>query len=187
MPIYSNIKTVNFAQALSVPSWEELFFRLVYTTAAKSKSLTTKIGAVLVNWEEKDVFSYGFNGLPRGVNDNVRARTLNREERAYFDVHAECNAILNCARKGRSTLGSFMFTNAMPCSHCCAAIIQAGIKKVVFHKQWKEIANETPSWQKWVESARRGNEMFAEARVEVEEYNQFLGAKGLIDGKVVDV
>jgi dCMP deaminase len=172
---------------LPVPTWEELFFKQVYLVASKSKSITTKIGAILVNWEEKDIFSYGFNGLPRGVNDEVYERVQDRTVRSFFDVHAELNAILNCARKGRATCGSFMFTNAMPCSNCAASIIQAGIKKVIFHQQWNDVASKVVSWQKWRESAKHSSDMFREAHIEIEIFNQVLGVKGFLDAKVISI
>jgi dCMP deaminase len=186
IPFKYNIP-VEVPETLTVPSWEEWFFRKVYITALKSKSLTTKIGAVLVDWEEKDDFSFGYNGLPRGVNDEIPARMNDRTERSNYDCHAELSSILNCARRGQKTKGSYMFTNAMPCNLCAVAIIQAGIKKVVFHKQWNEITKKTESWKKWIDKARYSHQMFQEAHIEIEEFNCVLGMKGFLDGKVIQV
>jgi dCMP deaminase len=172
---------------LIIPAYEDTFFRLVYLWASQSKSLTTKIGAILVDEDERDVFSHGFNGLPRKVNDNVPERMNDRVERTFWDIHAENNAILNCVRRGHKTKGSIMFTNALPCSHCAGAIIQAGIKRIVTHRQWRELGEKTASWQRWIESAKRSSVMFQEARIELEEYDGILGVEGFLDGKIVEV
>jgi len=97
--------------------------------ASKSKDTSTKVGAVLVR--HNNAFSTGYNGFPRGVNDNIPER---HERPAKYDwvVHSEVNAILNAAREGFMTYGSTMYVTLHPCKECAKAIVQAGVKEVVF-------------------------------------------------------
>jgi len=82
------------------PNFDELFMRMVYLTATKSKDPSSKIGAVIV--KDDRVISTGYNGFPIGVSDS-QERYLNRETKYKFVVHAEHNSILTAARFGIST------------------------------------------------------------------------------------
>ena len=115
-------------------AWEETFFRDVYNYASRSKDPRTKVGAVLVHWDEKNSFSHGYNGFPRNVLD-LDSR-WERPEKYFFVCHAEVNSILNCARLGAATKGAVMSTQGIPCSNCAQAICQAGLKEVIIHQQW---------------------------------------------------
>jgi len=112
-----------------IKSWDEYFMRQAELVASKSKDISTQVGAVLVR--NKNAFSIGYNGFPRGCNDNISER---HERPLKYDwvVHSELNAILNAAREGFSTHGSTMYVTLHPCKECAKAIIQAGIKEIVF-------------------------------------------------------
>lgn len=170
--------------SLSIPSWDEVFMRDVYAIARKSKDPRTKIGAVLVHWDERSAFSRGYNGFPRRVVETTER--WERPEKYFWVKHAEENSILNCARKGHATEGSVMFTQGVPCSNCAGDIIQAGIIEVVVHKQWQayEIGLD---WQKWNNSAERSSKMFAEVGIKVRVFDQFLGTWGMLNGEKIEV
>jgi dCMP deaminase len=110
-------------------NWDEYFMKQAELVASKSKDTSTKVGAVLVR--HNNAFSTGYNGFPRGVNDNIPER---HERPAKYDwvVHSEVNAILNAAREGFMTYGSTMYVTLHPCKECAKAIAQAGVKEVVF-------------------------------------------------------
>ncbi len=172
-------------QLLSIPSWDETFMRDVYWWARRSKDPRTKIGAVLVNWEWKDPFSHAYNGFARKVNDDVPER-WERPEKYFWVSHAESNAILNCSRTGRSTIGSVMFTQGVPCADCANDVIQAGIKEIVVHKQWQDYELAF-NWEKWNDSSKRSIEKLSEAKVIIRVFEKTLGEVGVLDGKVIDV
>src|SRR4051812_7310796 len=97
----------------NTPSDDEFFMRHAYLAATKSKDPRTKIGAVLV--KDREIISQGFNGFPRKVNDLDAAR-WERPRKYDYVAHAEHNSVLNCARKGISSLGATCYTNGLPCN-----------------------------------------------------------------------
>jgi len=92
-------------------NWNEFFFRHVYLVALKSKDPSTQIGAVLVNPEDKAVIASGYNGFPRGVKDTYE-RLNDRSIKYELVVHAEVNAIVDCARRGVCCKGAILYNNA---------------------------------------------------------------------------
>ena len=111
--------------------------------------------------------SSGYNGIPRGVNDNVPERNSRENgEKYYWMEHGERNAIINAARYGIQTLGTSMYLNCgVPCADCARAIINAGIWKVVCKEDCATVKRD-----KWREHAKRSVQMFTEANVEVVYY-----------------
>ncbi len=144
-------------------NWDEYFMSMAYLVAMKSKDESTKIGAVIVG-PDHEIRSTGYNGLPRGVRDDVPERHARPAKYRYFE-HGERNALYAAARVGTPTLGCTMYTQGVPCADCARGIIQAGIVRVVVDPRFDEHESEL-----WAEHARQSREMFAEARVEVVEY-----------------
>jgi dCMP deaminase len=109
--------------------WDEYFMKQAELVASKSKDTSTKVGAVLTR--HNNGFSTGYNGFPRGVNDNIPER---HERPAKYDwtVHSELNCLLNAGREGFSTYGTTMYVTLHPCKECAKAIVQAGVKRVVY-------------------------------------------------------
>ena len=98
----------------------------------RSKDPSTQVGACIVD-SEKRILSTGYNGFPHGCSDDDFPwnRDASQGETKYnFVVHAELNAILNAG--GKSLLGSRIFVSLFPCHECAKAIIQAGVKEVVY-------------------------------------------------------
>ncbi|MBP5459621.1 MAG: dCMP deaminase family protein [Clostridia bacterium] len=113
-------------------SWDEYFMGIALLSAMRSKDPNTQVGACIVNDNNK-IMSVGYNGLPIGCNDNdfPWARTGSALDTKYpFVCHAELNAILNHA--GGSLAGCKIYVALFPCNECAKAIIQCGIKEVVY-------------------------------------------------------
>lgn len=106
--------------------WHRRFFELAQHVADWSKDPSTQVGACVVN-EDKQVLSLGFNGFPRGVDDNI-SRLMNRETKYKFVSHAERNALDNAYVDIK---GSTLYSTLFPCNECAKGIIQKGIKTVV--------------------------------------------------------
>lgn len=113
--------------------WNKRFLDLAEHVSTWSKDKSRKVGAVIVN-DDKRVVSFGYNGFPSGIDDEVDER---HERPAKYDwvVHAEENAITNAARIGVSTKGTTIYLNLFPCARCAGVIINSGIKKVVVNKK----------------------------------------------------
>jgi len=140
---------------------DSIYMTAVYLFSLASKDERTKIGAIIVG-PEGELISTGYNGFPRGVNDDQDSRQ-ERPEKYFWMEHAERNAIYNAARIGVSTKGCTMYTQGIPCDlGCSRAVIQAGITKVVIHKLWND-GN--------VEKYVRSYVMFEESGVEVVEWD----------------
>jgi dCMP deaminase len=140
--------------------WDEYFLRISELVAQKSKDRSKKVGAVIVG-EGNEIRSTGFNGFPRGIDDDVDARH-ERPAKYMWTEHAERNAIFNAARNGTHTAGTTMYLNAWyPCADCARAVIQAGITRIVVSRSRHHRPNS-----RWNESCAVGMEMLREAGVQ---------------------
>lgn len=113
-------------------SWDEYFMGVALLAAQRSKDPSTQVGACIVD-SEKRILSTGYNGFPHGCSDDDfpwnRDESLG-ETKYRFVVHAELNAILNAS--GKSLAGSTLYVGLFPCNECAKAIIQAGVKEVIY-------------------------------------------------------
>lgn len=167
-----------------IPSWDALFMRHVYLIASKSKDTKTKIGAVLVR--DNAVISEGYNGICRGVSDDIIER-FDRPEKYFWFEHAERNTIYRCARNGISTEGTTLYTQGLPCSDCTRGIIQSGIKEIVLHEEWEHGISIGLNREKWTTSGSRSDIMIYESKVKVRVFSGKLGIKTMIDGQIFEV
>ena len=112
-------------------SWDEYFMGIALLSAQRSKDDHTQVGACIVNAERR-IVSVGYNGMPTGCADDVMPweREGDFLETKYpFVCHAELNAILNCSASLR---GCTLYVTLFPCNECAKAIIQCGIRRVVY-------------------------------------------------------
>lgn len=113
-------------------SWDEYFMGVAMLTGMRSKDPNTQVGACIVSADHK-ILSMGYNGLPTGCSDDEFpwGREGDPLENKYlFTTHSELNAILNY--RGGSLEGSTIYVSLFPCNECAKAIIQAGIKRIVY-------------------------------------------------------
>lgn len=110
-------------------SWDAYFHKLVGVVASKSKDRSTKVGCIIVG-PDNEIRSTGYNGFPRGVNDDVDERH-ERPAKYQWTEHAERNAIYNAARHGTPLGGCTAHLGWFPCVDCARALIQAGIVELV--------------------------------------------------------
>lgn len=108
-------------------SWEEYFMMLAVVASLKSKDPSTQVGAVIVDNKTRKVVSAGYNGFPRNVDDSKLPQT--RPDKYQYVVHAELNAILHARQ---DLTGCSLYVSVFPCADCMKAIIQTGIKTVVY-------------------------------------------------------
>lgn len=113
-------------------SWDEYFMGIALFSAQRSKDNSTQVGACIVNADKK-IVSVGYNGMPTGCLDDDMPwdRTGDFLNTKYpFVCHAELNAILNSNIQGVN--GGTLYVTLFPCNECAKAIIQCGIKRVVY-------------------------------------------------------
>lgn len=111
-------------------TWDEYFTGVAMLAARRSKDPNTQVGACIVS-PDNIIISTGYNGLPNGCSDDEYPWEREGEETKYpYVVHAELNAILNA--NGRDLRGSRLYVALFPCNECAKAIIQAGVKEVLY-------------------------------------------------------
>lgn len=111
-------------------TWDEYFMGVALLAAKRSKDPNTQVGACIVD-ENNVILTTGYNGFPIGCSDDEFPWDREGELTKYpFVVHAELNAILNAS--GKSLRGARLYVALFPCNECAKAIIQAGIKEVVY-------------------------------------------------------
>lgn len=149
-------------------SWDEYFMAVAVLSAKRSKDPNTQVGACIVSPENK-IVGTGYNGFPIGCSDDVLpwAREGNPLDTKYLYVcHAELNAILNSTRHLN---GCRIYVALFPCNECAKAIIQSGIKTVIYKDD------------KYADSdgVKASKKMFDEAGVE---YRQMVCNKDILLG-----
>ncbi len=111
-------------------SWDEYFMGVALLAAKRSKDPNTQVGACIVD-ENNVILTTGYNGFPIGCSDDEFPWDREGEETKYpYVVHAELNAILNAS--GKSLKGARIYVALFPCNECAKAIIQSGIKEIVY-------------------------------------------------------
>lgn len=142
------------------------FLPIAAAVAKMSKDPRTKVGAVVVS-DDGTILSVGYNGFPRGVNDDP-LRYADREVKLRLISHAESNAIAQAARHGVRLEGASLIVTALyPCSSCAKQIIQSGIKRVLTPAVHSAVAHAD-----WAREAEVSQLLFTEAGVNVVLYEE---------------
>lgn len=111
-------------------SWDEYFMGIAMLAARRSKDPNTQVGACIVS-DDNIIISTGYNGMPKGCSDDEYPWDRVGDETKYpYVVHAELNAILNA--HGRNLQGSRLYVALFPCNECAKAIIQSGVREVLY-------------------------------------------------------
>lgn len=113
-------------------SWDEYFMGIAILSAQRSKDENTQVGCCIVNQENK-ILSLGYNGMPTGCDDALmpwKRQGAPLDTKYMYVCHAELNAILN--RSSGSLQGAKLYVTLFPCNECAKAIIQSGIREIVY-------------------------------------------------------
>lgn len=147
---------------LNIPYTENSFDRwcmdLAELVARRSKDRSRGIGAVIAG-PDKTIRSVGYNGFPRGVDDDVEERHT-RPDKYLWTEHAERNAIYNAVRAHTDIRNCTCYVNLFCCCNCARAIVQSGISRVVSYPP-----DDDP---RWMRDFQISMEMFQEAGVKVD-------------------
>lgn len=116
-------------------SWDEYFMGVADLSGMRSKDPNTQVGACIVS-EDNKIMSMGYNGFPKGCSDDDFPWGRESDDadpysaKYLYVTHSELNAILNY--RGGSLEGSKMYVTLFPCNECAKAIIQSGIKTIIY-------------------------------------------------------
>ena len=143
-------------------SFNEYFMEIAKIVSKRSGCNRRKVGAVIVS-EDKQILSTGYNASPVGIVDCINADRCLRifSDQAHdldkcMAVHAEINALAQCAKYGISIKGATLYVTTFPCINCMKAIINAGIEEIIYLEDY----NDHLSWQ-----------LAKQARIKVQKYS----------------
>lgn len=126
------------------PSWDDYFMEIADVVATRSTCVRRRVGAILV--KDKRILATGYNGAPAGIQHCEEAGCLREKleipsgERHELcrGLHAEQNAIIQCAVHGVNLQGAVLYSTTQPCVLCSKMLINAGIKTIVFRGSYPD-------------------------------------------------
>lgn len=116
-------------------TWDQYFMLNAHLISMRSTCNRLKVGSVLVN--NNRIISTGYNGGITGEDHCLDAGCYVEDNHCLRCLHAEENAIIQCALQGVSTKGSQIYVTHFPCVHCMKKILQAGITKIYYNYDYK--------------------------------------------------
>lgn len=121
MDILSNLLDKN-----SRLSWNDYFMSIAILTSLRSPSIKKKVGCVIV--KNKRIIATGYNGFPPGAEHN----SIIKDGKEINTIHAEQNAISQCAKMGISCDNCSLYVTHYPCIHCSKIIVASGISNIYY-------------------------------------------------------
>ncbi|MDC1282414.1 dCMP deaminase family protein [bacterium] len=115
-------------------SIKTVYMQNAYQYATLSYAERRKVGCVIV--KDHQVISFGYNGTPHGFDNECEINDMTKPE----VLHAESNAIMKVAKSTMSCEGAELFTTTCPCFGCAKLIIQAGISKVYYTEEYRDMS-----------------------------------------------
>ena len=131
------------------PSWHQYFLTITRNVAERSTCTRAKVGAVIVR--DKNILATGYNGAPAGMPHCIdagclvytsRTPTGEVEENCFRTIHAEINAIAQAAKNGASIRDADIYITHTPCIHCVKVLINTGIKRIFYEREYKRATIE---------------------------------------------
>jgi len=113
------------------PTWDEYFKKIVLATRERSACQRLQVGCLLV--KNNRIVSQGYNGFLPGCPHVSKVR--NNHEQAT--VHAEQNALCDCAKRGVSCMDATAYVTHYPCIICCRLLLASGIKEIKYIEDYK--------------------------------------------------
>lgn len=114
--------------------WDQYFMVQAALLASRSTCKRLSVGAVLVR--DKRIIAGGYNGSVSGDDHCIDEGCYLRDGHCVRTIHAEMNAILQCARFGMSTDGASLYVTDFPCLQCTKSLLQAGIKEINYIRNY---------------------------------------------------
>lgn len=125
------------------PSFDEVYMDVVGVIAKRSTCLRKQVGAVITS--DHRILSHGYNGVPSGnphcSDTGICLKQQAGSEEYKVCVHAEQNAICQCAKRGLAVEGATLYVNADVCITCAKLIVSCGMKRVVVKRDYKGVTD----------------------------------------------
>jgi len=143
--------------------WTQRWLDMAMHVSKWSKDTSSQVGVVIVG-DHNRLLSIGYNGLPRGCNDDSKVNPGRHESgnptKYHWYEHAERNAIYNAAAEGIALRDSTMFAPNAACCDCARAVVQSGIRRFIYY-------NDGPFFERedWVGRLNVALQIFAESGV----------------------
>ena len=116
---------------------DKYYIKVAKLCAKNSYAIKLQVGAIIV--KDGQIMSDGFNGTPCGFENKCETQDIDGNLHTLpYVLHAESNAILKCAKYGRSTNSTTLYITHSPCIECAKLIIQAGIIRVVYLEDYRK-------------------------------------------------
>ena len=113
------------------PSWSEYFKQLASLTSTRSSCKRLHVGCVLVN--NNRIISQGYNGFLPGCPH----KSIIRDNHEQATLHAEQNALIDCAKRGVSCKDATVYITHYPCIICCRLLLAAEVKEIKYLNDYK--------------------------------------------------
>lgn len=113
--------------------YDKAYLRMADIWSKLSYCSRKQVGALIV--KDRMIISDGFNGTPSGFDNCCEDE---QGETLWYVLHAEANAILKVAQSTHNCEGATLYLTLSPCKECSKLVVQSGIKKVVFMKEYKD-------------------------------------------------
>ena len=113
------------------PTWQEYFKQIVEVTSTRSPCERLKVGCILV--KDNRIISQGYNGFLSGLPH----KSIVVHDHEISTIHAEQNALLDCAKRGVSCDGAVAYITHYPCVHCAKFLHASGISKIYYINEYK--------------------------------------------------
>jgi dCMP deaminase len=113
------------------PSWDEYFKEILQVTAKRSPCERLHVGCLLV--DDNRIISQGYNGFLPGCEH----KSIVRDGHEQATVHAEQNAIADCAKRGVSCKNSTAYITHYPCIICCRLLLASGIREIKYINDYR--------------------------------------------------
>lgn len=113
------------------PNWDEYFMKICQVTATRSPCKRLQVGCLIV--KDNRIISQGYNGFLPGCPHE----SIIRDNHEQATIHAEQNAITDCAKRGVSCNGAEIYITHFPCIICMRLICASGIKKIKYINDYK--------------------------------------------------
>jgi dCMP deaminase len=116
-------------------SFDEYFLRMALLASERATCQRLKVGAVIV--KNKNVLATGYNGSASGEVHCIDEGCLMRDGHCIRTIHAEQNAILQCAKHGVNVNGASIYVTHFPCLHCTKSLVTVGIREIVYLNDYR--------------------------------------------------
>jgi dCMP deaminase len=120
-------------------NWDDYFISTALLISCRSPCNRLHVGCVLVY--NNRIISAGYNGFLPGANHQSIILTEGNNTNEQATIHAECNAIADCANRGVSTIGATAYITHYPCINCFKILVAAGIREIKYLHEYKNDSN----------------------------------------------